>query len=46
MKNQELNKTKVFILYKIGENFVVILHIYGDGTVFLIFYDHQETGSE
>ena len=35
-----------YILYKIGENIVVLLNIYGARSTFLIFYDDQDTESE
>ena len=34
------------ILYKMGENMVVIFHIYVARAIFLLFYDDQDTESE
>ena len=31
---------------RIGKNVVAVLHIYGDRTIFLLFFDHQDTESE
>ena len=36
----------ILILYKIGENVLVMLHIYGAIAIFIIFYYHQDTESE
>ena len=33
----------ISILYKMGENIVVILHIYGDRAISLLFYDEKDT---
>ena len=36
----------ISILYKMRENTVVILHIYGAKAIFLLFYDDQDTESK
>ena len=36
----------ISIFYKMGENIVVILHIYGARTIFLLFCDDKDTESE
>ena len=45
-KYQRLYGTTVSILYKMGENIVAILHIYGARSIFLLYCDHQDTESE
>ena len=45
-KYQILYGTNISILYKMGENIVVVLHIYGTRAIFLIFCDHQDTELE
>ena len=36
----------ISILYKMGENVVAIIHIYGATVVLPLFYYHQDTESE
>ena len=43
---QRLYGTTISILYMMGDNIVVILHIYGTIAIFLLFCDHQDTESE
>ena len=35
----------IYIIYKIGEIIVVILHIYGDRAIPLLFYDDQDNAA-
>ena len=39
-------ETKIYILYKMRENIVVIIRIYGAIAIFLLICDHQDTESE
>ena len=36
-KNQRLQETMIYILYKMGGNIVLIIRIYGDRSIFLLF---------
>ena len=45
-KYQRLYGIMISILYQIGKNVVVIIHIYGDFSIILIFCYHQDTESE
>ena len=45
-KNQNIYGTTISILYKMGENVVVILHIYGAIAIFLLFCDDHDTKLE
>ena len=36
----------ISILYRMGKNIVVILHIYGDKAIFLLFYNNKDTENE
>ena len=40
---QSLYGTMISILYKMGEDIVVIIHIYCDRAIFLLFYDDKDT---
>ena len=45
-KYQRIYGITIFILYKMGEEIVIILHTYEARAIFLLFYDHQGTESE
>ena len=45
-KNQILYGTMISILHEMGENIVVILHIYGNKIISLLFCNHQYNESE
>ena len=45
-KNQTLYGTMISILHEMGENIVVILHIYGNKIISLLFCNHQYNESE
>ena len=40
---QRIYETMIYIIYKIGENIVVIINIYGARATFILFYDDQDT---
>ena len=45
-KYQSPHKTMIYIPQNMGENVVVIIHIYEARAILLLFYDHQDTESE
>ena len=45
-KNQSIYGTTIPILYNMGENIVVVLHICGSRAVLLLFFNHQDTRSD
>ena len=44
-KHQRVYRTMLYILDKIGENIVAIIHIYAARAISLLFWDHQNTES-
>ena len=44
--HQRLYGTIISIIYKMGEKNRVIHHIYVTGSIYLLFYDEQDTGYE
>ena len=43
---QRLYSKIISILYRMGENTVAILHIYGARAIFILFNDDQDTKNE
>ena len=43
-KHNSIYKTTIYILSKMGDNFVTIVHIYGAKKTFLLFCICQDTG--
>ena len=45
-KHQRLYERMIFIICNMGENIVVIIHIYGDTAILPLFCNHQDTEYE
>ena len=43
---EQIYGTTLSTIHNMGENIIVILHIYGDRAIYLFFYNHQDTESE